>query len=126
MGIDTFDIDPEFPVQVTRRRASVFSTKEEGLALRRQTNKSKSRNSGRAEWRLWTLNWNRATHGQVERAQALHASSLYGARLLDYTPTDGDGASPSALEVRMVSAVHEESQDSAEHFRMRVELEEFV
>ena len=125
-AVDTFDVAPEFPATVRFERGVVTTSKGEGLSLRRQTTTAYSRNSTEKRTRVWTLRWERGTHGQAERIRDLHSASLFGSRTLNYTPAHGDGASPSSMEVRMRTPRISQSRRSASSYAMVVELEEYV
>ena len=90
-AIDVWDVNPEFPITVARKRRGVSTNVESVVSLSRQTALSVGDTSAKAELRRWTLRWSHLDSDGLARIRQLHELASGSSGLLLFRPTETPG-----------------------------------
>ncbi len=121
-SVDTWDVDPEGPIGVKYSRRGVKTRHADGQVLARQVRTAASKNTEKAETRIWSLRWEHGTPRQRSDILEILDNCMMGILPVDWTPP-GEG---SAIQVRVLGSTFVEEFSAPQSYRMAVELEELV
>jgi hypothetical protein len=87
--VETWDIDPEFPVEEMPTRRSIVTPSGAGAVQRSDVQKSIGVDSGNPFTRLFVLRFQQATKAEADRYVALWELSGRGTLAIAFTPPGG-------------------------------------
>jgi|GEM_PF-6228830 len=87
--VETWDLDPEFPVQLLVERLDQVSGYDRGIVQRAGIQTSVSVNTVEAETQVWAIKYTLASWADFDRYVAIWRNTNRGALALSFTPPDG-------------------------------------